>query len=236
LVVASVSSLQAVAACLNSMPSLAMTAGYLYIAQDPSTPSQLKVGFTTCPPAQRERGLRGCADTDFEILRAYPTEAARDAETLAHAWLDELNLRARAGSRREQFVGDISQISEVCARAAAAKAAIRLPKKVVKEAVTLTHKDPFWANLLAMPVEVTGERITLGTLMGRALTGGAAIGTLERRFGIACTGFSEDNPQFTVDWSKTESVLKWQLQSGFLAPATAESKTKFKAIWRETCT
>lgn len=214
-----------------------MTAGYLYIAQDPSTPSQLKVGFTTRPPAERERGLRGCADTDFEILRAYPTEAAREAETLAHAWLDELNLRARAGSRREQFVGDFSQISEVCERAAAtAQPVVQLPRKQLSEDVSLEHTDPFWANLLAMPVQVAGEGITLGTLMGRALTGGTAKGTLERRFGIACTGFSEENPQFTVDWSKAESVLKWQLQSGFLAPATAESKTKLKATWLETCT
>lgn len=200
-------------------------------------PSQLKVGFTTRPPAEREKALRGCADTDFQILRAYPTAAAREAERLAHAWLDELNLRARAGSRREQFVGDSSQIFEVCERAAAtAQPAVQLPKKLEREAVTLEHTDPFWANLLAMPVQVSGERITLGGLMGRALTAGLFIGVLARRFGIACSGFSEENPQFTVDWTTTESVLKWQLQSGFSAPATAESKTKFKAIWRETCT
>jgi len=219
------------------MASLAMTAGYLYIAQDPSTPSQLKVGFTTRPPAERERELRGCADTNFEILRAFPTRAAREAETLAHAWLDDLNLRARAGSRREQFVGDFSQISEVCERAAAvAQPAVNLPKKLVSEDVTLEHTDPFWTNLLAMPVHVAGERITLAILMGQALTGAIAKGMLERRYGIACTGFSEETPQFTVDWSKAESVLKWQLQSGYVAPSTAESKTKMKATWLETCT
>jgi hypothetical protein len=196
---------------------------YLYIAREYGRPDLLKVGQTTRAPAVRRVGLRGQADTDFEMLRVYPTTNALYAETLAKAMLDARGARRGRNTRRELFAIDLAQAEAVCARAA--RQANKLanvptrPEPALRSRHRLSAPSAFWAEMLRLPLRYCGKMTTLGALMALALESAPAARRLAR-FGIVCSAFRAAKPEFRIDWGN-QALQAWHAQRGLKTPAAS---------------
>ncbi len=197
-----------------------MATQYLYIARERDRSALLKVGQTTRTPAVRRTGLRGQADTDFEMLRVYPTADALTAESLAKAMLDARGARQGRNSRRELFAIELAQAEAICAKAArqADKLSDARPSNRQKGCLAhyrLSAPSRLWTEMFGLPVRYAGKLMGLGDLMALALEEAPAARRLER-FGIQCCAFRIQCPQFRIDWTNA-ALREWRTQRGLSA-------------------
>jgi hypothetical protein len=90
------------------------------------------------------------------------------------------------------------------------------------------HSDPFWHEVLFFPIQLDGAQRGLSFLLSRFMCEGSYAGAL-KRYGIECTGFSDEQPQFDFDWSKNARLDAWLTERGY-PTAVRPTRTKFKAV------
>ena len=209
-----------------------MTPGYLYIAKDPACPHQLKVGYTTDTPAVRRGQLPVHTATALQVLRAFPTKAPEQAQSLAYQQLAGKQLCV-SPTVTDQFVDKLALIATICARAAEdanihALSQVEQPlASVPSDAHCLVHDNPAWAALLELPVLLTRGFVPLGGLMVQALTDRGVADTLRLRFGMECVAKSSTEVQVGITWAKAAALSAWLSRAGYGTPPVAATTIEF---------
>jgi hypothetical protein len=90
------------------------------------------------------------------------------------------------------------------------------------------HPDEFWHTVLNFPIQLDGAQRTLAFLLSSFMDKGSYSVAL-KRYGIECTGFSQEQPQFTFDWSKNTRLDVWLTDQGF-ATGLRPNQTKFRVV------
>jgi hypothetical protein len=90
------------------------------------------------------------------------------------------------------------------------------------------HSDPFWHTLLTFPIQLEGAQRTLAFVFSNFMDEGSYSVAL-KRYGIECTGFSHEQPQFDFDWTKNARLDAWLTEQGY-PTAARPTRTKFKAV------
>ena len=94
--------------------------------------------------------------------------------------------------------------------------------------VIVLHPDEFWQTVLTFPIQLDGAQRTLAFLLSSFIDKASDAVAL-RRYGIECTGFSHEQPQFAVDWKKNTRLDAWLSERGY-ATAARPTRVKFQAV------
>lgn len=220
---------------LSSQPTLGR---YLYIAKAKKKGGGLtfKAGKSRDSLRTRERSLRGQSETDYEMLRTFPTLDETLAENLAFEEFDANGWRKFPGTRREQFIGcTMEQLEAVMKRACkvadkdyalTGKAALEQPLTQPKPDRIVGH-NPLTRQLLSVLVPYQGSRVTLGHYMSLALDDSRMFRQLER-WGLRYRATTLRTLDMQVAWQHPSEIMTWLRTSGARIPDSPSTAIQFK--------